>query len=230
MIVGIDGCPNAWIAFTQADDGAIASEHFTDLEAFLDRHRPSVVAIDIPIGLTDSGARQCDILARNLLGPRKTSVFPAPIRPALAGRDRQSAHDISMAIHGKGVAAQSFGIYLKVREVDELLVSHPALRSILFEIHPELCFFEWNGEKPMTNPKRFGPGFMERLTLVESHFGPGAFDSVRSAHPRSKVADDDILDAFSALWTAQRIAAGSAIPCPNPPALDSERIPLVMWR
>jgi predicted RNase H-like nuclease len=39
--------------------------------------------IDIPIGLTASGPRSCDLEARRLLGPRRSSVFPAPAREVL---------------------------------------------------------------------------------------------------------------------------------------------------
>ena len=230
MLAGIDGCPNAWIAVTQAGDGAIVSHHISDLETFLDQHQPRVVAIDIPIGLVESGARACDVEARRLLGKRKTSVFPAPILPAIAARDRLAAHEISMAIHGKGVASQSFGIYAKVKEVDDLLHARPDLRDSIYEIHPELSFYAWNGDRPMSNPKRTGPGFMERVSLVESVFGPDAFNQVRANHRRTRVAEDDILDAFAALWTARRIAFGTALTCPTPPQTSPTGLRMAMWR
>src|SRR5258708_162894 len=47
---------------------------FSDLTAALDA---VVIAIDIPIGLTDHGPRRCDLDARRHLGPKRgTSVFP----------------------------------------------------------------------------------------------------------------------------------------------------------
>ncbi len=230
MLAGIDGCPNAWIAVTQDKDGKIDSHHITNLEAFLDQHKPELVAIDIPIGLVETGDRRCDVEARKLLGIRKSSVFPAPILPAIAARDRQAAHDISMAIHGKGVGAQPYAIYAKVKEVDDLLHTRPDLRDSIYEIHPELSFYAWNHDRPMTHPKRTGPGFMERIALVETVFGPEAYSSVRAKYPRKKVADDDILDAFAALWTAQRIAAGSALTCPTPPESSPTGLRMAMWR
>ena len=43
------------------------------------------VLVDIPIGLPDSGRRECDLAARKLLGPRRgTSVFTGARRPALS--------------------------------------------------------------------------------------------------------------------------------------------------
>lgn len=229
MIAGIDGCPGAWIAVSRTDEGEIDSHHVIDLESFLESQDWTVVAIDIPIGLVETGARLCDVQARQMLGARKSSVFPAPIRPALLARDRASADEISRSIQGKGVGSQSFGIYSKVKEVDEVLQSRPDLRNKLFEIHPELCFYAWNGAQPMRNPKRTGQGFMERLALVESEFGSDAFANVRDGYGRSKVHDDDILDAFAALWTAERIAKGVAESCPNPPETDSTGIVMAMW-
>jgi predicted RNase H-like nuclease len=229
MLAGIDGCPNAWIVITRTDAGALDSHHVSDVEAFLDQLQPKIVAIDIPIGLLKSGARTCDVEARKLLGQRKTSVFPAPILSAIAARDRQAAHDISMSIHGKGVASQSFGIYAKVREVDDLLHARPDLRDRIYEIHPELCFYTWSDSTPMSHPKRTGPGFMERFALVSETFGAEAFDQVRKQHTRRKVADDDILDAFAALWTARRIAAGTALTCPTPPETSRTGFRMAMW-
>ena len=38
----------------------------------------SAVAVDIPIGLVAAPARQADLAARAFVGPRRSSVFPAP--------------------------------------------------------------------------------------------------------------------------------------------------------
>jgi hypothetical protein len=52
------------------------------------QEQPSVVAVDIPIGLLTaavSGGRDCDRMSRSLLGSlRGRSVFSAPVRGALA--------------------------------------------------------------------------------------------------------------------------------------------------
>ncbi|MBL8059812.1 MAG: DUF429 domain-containing protein [Chthonomonas sp.] len=229
MLVGVDGCKNAWIAISQTVDGGLDSHHVSDLEQFIDDYQPKVVAIDIPIGLVESGARQCDVAARKLLGKRKSSVFPAPILPALAAKDRQTADAITRSVDGKGVPAQAFGIYLKVREVDELLRARPEFQNIIYEVHPELCFNSWNAETPMVHPKKSGSGFMERIALVEATFGPDAFPGIRARYVPSRVADDDILDAFAALWTARRIAAGKALTCPAECEMSPTGLRMAMW-
>jgi hypothetical protein len=85
-IAGVDGCRAGWIALIECTETRSITARvfltFRDLVTALDA---IVIAIDIPIGLTDSGARQCDHLARRHLGSKRgSSVFPAPIRPALA--------------------------------------------------------------------------------------------------------------------------------------------------
>jgi hypothetical protein len=43
-----------------------------------------------------------------------------------------------------------------------------------------------------------------------------------------EVADDDILDAFAALWTAERIAPGEAVTLPEVPPRDRHGLPMEM--
>lgn len=229
-IVGIDGCPSAWFAILlDTITKKTQFEVVTDLSAFYDRHQPIAVGIDIPIGLTDSGPRECDAVARRLLKPRGSCVFPAPIRPALSTFDRASAHAISFSVQGKGVAAQAFGIYPKVREVDELLQARPELRDVFNEVHPELSFCAWNEDQVVSYPKKTAQGFMQRLGLVQGEFGEAAFEAPRAMFTRKRVSDDDILDAYAALWTAIRIRDGRARRCPEEQVLDSAGLPMVIW-
>src|SRR5713226_131348 len=86
-IAGINGCKAGWFCiFEELPSGQLASKTFTTIEE-LAKHieQLDVVAIDVPIGLTDSGPRACDVAARKMLGgKRASSVFPAPVRAALA--------------------------------------------------------------------------------------------------------------------------------------------------
>lgn len=230
MIAGIDGCPSAWFAvLLDTETKQTRFEVVSDLAEFCDRHRPEVVAIDIPIGLTESGPRACDLQARKLLKGRGCCVFPAPIRPALEALDRDSAHAISIAIHGKGVPAQAFGIYPKILEVDQLLQQNPALKTFFYEVHPELSFYAWNEDQVISHPKKSALGFMHRLGLVQEEFGEAAFETPRAMFTRKKVSDDDILDAYAALWTAVRVQEGRARRCPEEQSFDSVGLQMVMW-
>ena len=50
----------------------------------------------------------------------------------------------------------------------------------------------------------------------------------RASIARRHAADDDIADAFAALWTARRIVAGIARSLPDVPSLDRAGLPMRM--
>jgi len=232
QISGVDGCRGGWIAIRkEVASGEISSAVYASSEELIYASpAPEVLALDIPIGLTNSGPRQCDLLARKMLGPsRGSSVFPAPIRPALAAADQSEASSISRSIDGKGVSAQAFAIYRRVGEVDELMRSDERALGYVREIHPELCFMAWNNGEPIIESKKSHQGMNVRLSLVSEHFGDTATSLVRKRHPAGQVADDDIYDAFAALWTAERILIGTAKSIPDQPEIDPLGLPMAMW-
>ncbi len=231
-ISGVDGCKGGWIAIRKdVASGEISSVIYTSGEKLTSESpKPVVLALDIPIGLSDSGPRQCDILARKMLGqPRGSSVFPAPIRPTLTATDRTEANSISRSVDGKGVGAQAFGLYLRIREIDEIMRRDEKARGYIHEVHPELCFMAWNNGEPIVESKKSHQGMSIRLDLVKSHFGERVARSVRQRHSASQVADDDIYDAFAALWTAERIHLGIAKVIPDRQEIDSFGLPMAMW-
>lgn len=228
---GIDGCPAGWIlARATADTSVVTTRVFGDFVELLDANQDlDVLAIDIPIGLPATGPRPTDRAARALLGPRASSVFPAPVRASLDAVSYQDASDRSFAVHGKRLSKQTFAILPKIREVDHALRSRVRDAERVFEIHPEVSFCVLNDDRPMVHPKRTGLGFTERLALVETHF-PGAFDHSRRTHSRSVAADDDILDALAALWTARRLGARQARAIPaGEVQYDGLGLPMAIW-
>ncbi len=123
---------------------------------------------------------------------------------------------------GRRVGAQAWALYPKIREMDAALRSaSPGLRRKIFEIHPEVSFWAWNRERPMAESKKTPAGRSARLRLVRARFGHRAYDFVREAFLRKDVADDDILDAFAALWTAERIFCRQARTLPARPPRDA---------
>ena len=117
ILAGIDGCPKGWICVTQdLSDGKIEARVFNKIDEIRSLDPiPKVIAIDIPIGLPDSGARQADELARQILKRKASSVFPAPIRHVLAAKDFAEANTISRAKINKGMSIQSWSIVRKIR-------------------------------------------------------------------------------------------------------------------
>ena len=163
--VGVDGCPAGWFAVTRSDR-SLQFDVFATIRKLVTAYPPgSLIFIDIPIGLPwrDVPIRPCDRLAREALGaPRRSSVFPVPCRKALDAPDRESASEINYAEMGRKLAAQTWAISAKIKEVDRFLRKSGA-DSAVREIHPEVCFWALAGKKPMSYRKSTKAGEDERL-------------------------------------------------------------------
>jgi predicted RNase H-like nuclease len=228
-LAGVDGCPKGWFRICrETRSGRLRFEVFERAESLIEAPpNPRIVGLDIPIGLPASGPRACDRAARSLLGPRRSSVFPAPIRPVLGARSRAEADRIGRRVDGRGVSAQAFNLFAKIAAVDELLAASLAARRALVEVHPELSFRAWNDARPMAFAKKHRQGRAERLALAEAWLGPALIERARGDVAKRDLADDDILDAVAALWTAHRIATGRAETLPaEPDPLDAEGRPM----
>lgn len=227
ILRGVDGCPGGWLAVAlDLSTGRVTPEVFPDAASLFGA--PALVtAIDIPIGLPGGQRRSVDGEARRLLGSRASSVFPAPARVTLDALSYEEACESSHAACGKRLSQQSYGILPKIRDVDTVLRQHPQIAERVFEVHPEVCFYFWAERRPMRHPKKTGFGFAERLDLVRSVFGNAA-EEIRSEISRVQAGDDDILDAWAALWSAQRIHSGTAIRLPAEEERDELGLPMQM--
>lgn len=234
ILRGVDGCPKGWLAVSlDLATGKIKGQVFTGEEtgSMLRDREVAVTAIDIPIGLPSRDRpRVVDGVARKRLGPRASSVFPAPPRATLpfAMEDYKAACEASAADCGKRLSQQSYAILPKIKTVDTVLRENPELVERVFEIHPELSFYFWAEQQPMRHPKQSGFGFTERIERVRTVFGNAA-EEIRARIPRAEASDDDILDAFAALWTAQRIHSGTAERLPEELKRDECGLPMCMW-
>jgi predicted RNase H-like nuclease len=222
-LVGVDGCRAGWVAVSESGKASISTQVFgTISELLLGTDPDALVAIDIPMGLTSSGHRLCDVSARQLLrGPRASSVFPAPTRPALRATTYRIACEVQQGIDGKKVSKQAFAIYPKIREVDDVLRTTPSVRSRIREVHPEVSFAYWNDRQPLAASKRSAAGAAEREQLIDAVW-PGIRGELWQRLPKGAVKRDDLNDAFAALWTARRIVGGTAVTLPEQPVRDSE--------
>ena len=82
----------------------------------------------------------------------------------------------------------------------------------------------------MGESKRDPEGSAQRHRLIAAFYGERVVCEVRQQHPAmSQVADDDILDAFAALWTAERIYRGEARRIPERPQVDAVGLRMEMW-
>lgn len=112
---------------------------------------------------------------------RASSVFPPLIRAILRESTYAAALSRTRELCDKGLSQQAFGILPKIREVDDLLEESEPARSMIREVHTELCFWAFAGGRPMTCAKKSGEGFRERMSVLEQVL-PGATELVDAAH------------------------------------------------
>lgn len=223
MIVGgADGCRTGWVVCRRDANGALDVRVVKTLAEACEGL--SILAVDMPIGFVDAPrpARQCEVEARKLMPGKASSVFPTPCRPALACATHAEANALSKTL-GVGINQQTFHLFPKMREVDELLCSQPRLKRIVYEAHPELAFARMNGGKPVLSKKRQPDGYAERRRLLAKHGFPCPVNRLSGA------ARDDILDAIAVCRTALLITEKKATRLGPVKVRDSRGLPMNIW-
>jgi predicted RNase H-like nuclease len=161
--------------------------------------------------------------------PRQSSVFPPPIRPALATLTREEASEVGRKTDGRRVGAQAWGIFPYIRLWDDLLNAKPDLRLRVMEVHPELSFYAMSGGTAMHFSKKKLAGAEERRLLLQSAFGADQIAAAKESLGKARFGLDDLYDALAALWTAVRVAEGRCGCVPAAPApVDSCGLPMVI--
>jgi len=182
-----------------------------------------VIAIDIPIGLTESGPRKCDIEARQLLGARRSSVFPSSISAVLLAKDYKEACRIREKVEKKRMSQQAWAIVYKIKEINELIANNTLLATKIFEVHPEVSFYYLVDNQPANFKKKTKEGIKERVLKLSRHYGFD-FEYIRKIKAQFKAPEDDILDALVALWSAERIYAGRNKVLPEQESFDGNKV------
>jgi predicted RNase H-like nuclease len=198
-VLGVDGWRGRWVG-ALLDGRRVTLLELADVWAVLAVPGVDVVAIDMPIGLSDDGVRACDVLARKRLGRAGSSVFPAPLRQVLEARNYAEACRISVAASGRALSKQAWNLVPAIRGVDAALGDPP--REDVWEVHPELSFRTLDPE--VADPKVTARGLAQRLRALQRVMDVDLLE----APPL--VPAVDALDACAAAWSAQRIAEGTA--------------------
>lgn len=225
MAAGVDGCPGGWIYATRRPGEPVTIGACATFAELLNLWSGALIAVDIPIGLPSEGSRECDQLARRLVGARRASVFPAPLSSTVGSVDHVEASARRRQVEGKGMSVQSFNILSKVSEVNSLLT--PVLQDRVVEVHPEVCFAAMNAGRPLAHAKKQAPGRQERFALLLRYF-PDLGQYLSQRRP-GRAAADDLLDAYAALWTAERLVSGVASRIPEFPPRDERGLRMEMW-
>jgi predicted RNase H-like nuclease len=210
-VLGVDGCKAGWVGVVLSDCAALAcfASAIGDLAEQASAAEPlDVVTVDMPIGLPDAGRRRADVLARQLAGPRRASVFMTPVRAALAEEDFPAATAMNARLAGEGISRQAHGLRSRILQVGEW-VRHAPHR--VAGIHPEVSSACLAGA-PLNLSTSTWAGAVRRRQLLA---GAGIVLADDLGLAGEKAGVDDILDAAVAAWTALRIASGPGRPGPT---------------
>jgi predicted RNase H-like nuclease len=112
----------------------------------------------------------------------------------------------------------------RIREVMAEVQSH--VQRTVYEVHPELSFFQLNGDQPLRHSKSSPAGVHERLELLEPRLRGLTTDrtGLRGANSRH------ILDGAAALWTARRISSRALTRVPETQEWDDEGLRMEIVR
>jgi predicted RNase H-like nuclease len=211
LVAGVIPCEEGWLVASAKLQGVtIAPELPRMLASFTDvlDERPSfsVIGLHAPVGLLDDpvqGGRSCEREARTLLGARLAgSIRSAPARAIFNGAE--AAADRVHLAHRYAEVAREMG---------------PYRQRTVFEVHPELSFYQLNGDRPLEHKKRSAQGRRERSALLSTKI-PGVERILDSRVPGARRGH--LLDATACLWTARRILGRAMTRLPADPEWDSQ--------
>lgn len=227
LIAGVEPCPGGWLVAAARLQGITAfpiePEVFPTFADILD-YRPAfdVLAVHCHLSFPSDetpGGRACDRQARELLGwPRAGTITSPPSRALLTSGDlHQPAR--------KGLSPISAQMLTRYAEVAAEM--QPYRQRQVFEVHPELSFYQLNDDRPMQHAKETPEGVAERRTLVEQRI-PG-IDAVLTAQLPG-VELRHLLDAAADMVTARRISARAVERLPEEPEWDDEGVRMELLR
>jgi len=219
-VLGVDGYPKGWVGVWLNEAGFMHADVNTALvELIASVPNTQWVAVDIPIGCPESGSRMADLLARKLLGERRSSVFPTPPRASLGAETYEEASEIARALNGKGISRQAFELRTKILEAEDVAQADPRL----FEVHPEVSFVALcrglTGHQQLSAYKKTWNGLAQRLAAL-ARVGITIPPDLGLA---GLAGADDVADAALAAWSARRRAEGIHDTLPAEPEIINNR-------
>ena len=210
-VIGIDGYPRGWIAARLVDGTLSWAVAGVDGVAGLWADG-DVVGIDIPVGLVDSGLRECDRAAQAHLGRAASTVFTTPPRPVLtahlaADATRERTQELSRRLTGQGTTPFALALARRIMAVDAAAAHNP----LVVEVHPE-CAFRAMTPRTDLEPKSSARGVIQRMAALSTWI-PDIHGLLEEAPERVPI--EDALDALAALWSARRWLDGTASTLPE---------------
>jgi predicted RNase H-like nuclease len=224
LVAGVVPVGRTWLVASAKLQGiTIAPELPRMLASFIavldERPAFSAVGLFAPVGLLDemvAGGRTCDRDARALLGRRRgAAIRSAPPR---------SMFDVST--NGRLEASQHpTNGSTRYWEVEREMA--PYRQRTIFEVHPELTFYQLNDDQPLQYRKRSIHGQNERRALLETKI-PGVGRILDARVPGAR--RPHLLDAAACMWTARRILGRAITRLPEDPEWDSQGLRMEIVR
>lgn len=219
--VGLDGFSGGWVAVRIDGDQQAISFHAGVAAALacpFDR-----AGIDIPIGMTGDGMRDCDVLARQKLRPHTSRVFTGARRWLWQEfSDPDKANEEASRRGQTRVSRQLWHLGPKIMEVDGFVRANAALD--IREVHPELVFLRLNDGTPLPKKKSEAGDLLRRKLLKRI-----GFDELDRWLTKDRIGSgvrrDDVLDAC-AVAHAARSPQGCV---PESAPLDDHGLPMQIW-
>jgi predicted RNase H-like nuclease len=219
-VLGVDGWRGAWVG-ARLTGRSVTLLALEDVAAVLAVPDVELIAIDMPIGLSDDSVRACDVEARRRLTGAGSSVFPAPVRAVLGTDDYAEARRTALASSGRSISAQAFQLVRAIRSLDDALGDPPSDRVV--EVHPELAFRALSDE--VRDRKGSARGTAQRLRALREVMD---VEEALLAAPVG-VPVIDALDACAAAWSAARLSRGEG-ECVGDGATDRRGRPMrICW-
>ena len=216
-VLGVDGCPGGWVG-ALVDGSRVHWLLLPDAASLLAAaDLVDATGVDMPIGLAAAGPRRCDLAARALLGPRRSSVFPAPVRGVLGAATYVEACAVSRAVSGRALSLQAWHLVPRIADLDAALPDGGL--PWLAEVHPELSFATMTGSPQP--PKKTAEGRAARVAALQGWLPDLRLDEV----PRP-ARTEDALDALAVAWSARRWRLGQATRLPDPYDVDERGLPM----
>lgn len=200
MVVGVDWSRRGWVAVVLRSGGAAEATVGVDLARVIaELSEARCIGVDMPIGLSERGARECDGLAKAFVGARRNSVFMTPPRRVLAATTYAAANEIAPDLFGAKISQQAWALRATIAAVEAVGDDR------VIEVHPEVSFCAL-ARKPLAYAKSTWNGQALRRRLLREA-GIELPDDLGEA---ATVPHVDVLDAAAAAWSARRYANGWA--------------------
>src|SRR4051812_43934576 len=230
LLAGVVPCPGGWLVASGKLVGIQVHPEEPKVVATFREIIDSVplyevVAVTLPIGLPASphrGGRTADHEARQILGfPHAGAIGSTPTRAALAAK----GYDAARRANGGLLDVVTWQQFPKIREVDGEM--EPYMQRRVYEVRPELSFFQLAEDEVVKHTKDSKAGQAERQELLRRRM-PGS-ERIIDAE-LSKVRLSHLTDAAVTLWTARRIVARAVSRVPEDPEWDDKGLRMEILR